>query len=141
MGGFLSPDNLPGTPLNPRSFNLYAYVHGNPVNYNDPTGHWAGGLPPGQRYDNGDPFGGLNIPASGGDPGNSVVDALLDRIPNPAQQANTQPAAQDTQQDPKPTAGQEGEARPAETAQYHAGQAPDGDFSVFESSGNKSFLP
>jgi RHS repeat-associated protein len=45
MGRFLSPDNIPGTPLNPQSFNLYAYVHGNPVNYNDPTGHWAGGLP------------------------------------------------------------------------------------------------
>jgi RHS repeat-associated protein len=44
MGRFLSPDNLPGTPLNPQSFNLCAYVHGNPVNYNDPTGHWAGGL-------------------------------------------------------------------------------------------------
>jgi hypothetical protein len=40
-----------------------------------------------------------------------VVDALLDRIPNPAQQANTQPAAQDTQQDPKPTAEQEGTKR------------------------------
>jgi RHS repeat-associated protein len=80
MGRFLSPDNLPGTPLNPQSFNLYAYVHGNPVNYNDPTGHYAGGLPPGRQYDNGDPFGGLNIPASGGDPGNSVVDALLNSI-------------------------------------------------------------
>jgi len=43
MGRFLSPDDIPGTPLNPQSFNLYAYVHGNPVNYNDPTGHYAGG--------------------------------------------------------------------------------------------------
>lgn len=44
MGRFLSPDNMGGNPLNPQSFNLYAYVHGNPVNYNDPTGHWAGGV-------------------------------------------------------------------------------------------------
>ncbi len=108
MGRFLSPDNLPGTPLNPQSFNLYAYVHGNPVNYNDPTGHWAGGLPPGQRYDNGDPFGGLDwVPTGGIFEPLSAVDALMDNLPNPAQQANAQPAAQE-KQDPKPTAGQQG---------------------------------
>ncbi len=108
MGRFLSPDNIPGTPLNPQSFNLYAYVHGNPVNYNDPTGHWAGGLPP-QRYYNSDPFGGLNFAPTGGifEP-ESLLDALMDNLPNPAQQANTQPAAQDKQDPQKPTAGQEG---------------------------------
>ncbi|MGC8724905.1 MAG: RHS repeat-associated core domain-containing protein [Acidobacteriota bacterium] len=29
MGRFLSPDNMGGNLLNPQSFNLYAYVHGN----------------------------------------------------------------------------------------------------------------
>ncbi|MGA9752014.1 MAG: RHS repeat-associated core domain-containing protein, partial [Acidobacteriota bacterium] len=109
MGRFLSPDSLPGNPLNPQSFNLYAYVHGNPVNYNDPTGHWAGGLPPGQQYYYGDPFGGLNFPPSGGslEP-ESLLDALMDSTTgNQSTQSASQPAAQDKQTS-SPTAGQEG---------------------------------
>jgi RHS repeat-associated protein len=39
MGRFMSPDNVFGNPMDPQSFNLCAYGHGNPVNYNDPTGH------------------------------------------------------------------------------------------------------
>jgi RHS repeat-associated protein len=109
MGRFLSPDNLPGTPLNPQSFNLYAYVHGNPVNYNDPTGHWAAGLPPGSTDYYGDPFGGLNFAPTGGifEP-MTTVDALAESATgNQSTQSTTQPAAQD-KQDPKPTAGQQG---------------------------------
>jgi len=39
MGRFLKPDNLIGNIANPQSWNLYSYVNGNPVNFNDPTGH------------------------------------------------------------------------------------------------------
>jgi len=39
MGRFLKPDNLIGNMANPQSWNLYSYVNGNPVNFNDPTGH------------------------------------------------------------------------------------------------------
>jgi len=39
MGRFLKPDNLIGNMANPQSWNLYTYVKGNPVNFNDPSGH------------------------------------------------------------------------------------------------------
>ena len=38
IGRFLRPDPINGNPANPQSWNLYAYVQNNPVNFNDPTG-------------------------------------------------------------------------------------------------------
>jgi RHS repeat-associated protein len=42
LGRFMRPDNINGSMGNPQSWNLYSYVHGNPVNFNDPTGHMVG---------------------------------------------------------------------------------------------------
>ncbi len=41
MGRFFKPDDQFGSPLNPQGWNLYTYVKGNPVTFNDPTGHVA----------------------------------------------------------------------------------------------------
>jgi len=48
MGRFMRPDNILGNLTNPQSFNRYSYVKGNPVNFNDPTGH-AADQPPQQE--------------------------------------------------------------------------------------------
>jgi len=44
MGRFLQPDNIIPDITNPQNWNAYTYVKGNPVNYNDPSGHFAGGF-------------------------------------------------------------------------------------------------
>jgi RHS repeat-associated protein len=53
LGRFMRPDNINGSPGNPQSWNLYAYVRGNPINGNDPTGHDT--VLPGQTYTVSDP--------------------------------------------------------------------------------------
>jgi hypothetical protein len=45
MGRFLKPDNIIPNAANPQSWNLYSYVNGNPVNFNDPSGHAMGSRP------------------------------------------------------------------------------------------------
>ncbi len=38
---FTSEDTYPGNVMDPASLNLYTYCGNDPVNYTDPTGHWA----------------------------------------------------------------------------------------------------
>ena len=38
-GKFLTPDTLVPDPANSQSYNRYAYVHNNPINFTDPSGH------------------------------------------------------------------------------------------------------
>ncbi len=40
---FLQPDTLIPDPSNPQAWNRYSYVGNNPVNFNDPSGHYACG--------------------------------------------------------------------------------------------------
>ena len=39
IGRFISPDTIVPDPANPQSYNRYAYVRNNPMNFTDPTGH------------------------------------------------------------------------------------------------------
>jgi pimeloyl-ACP methyl ester carboxylesterase len=39
LGQFISPDTLVPDPTNVMDYNRYAYARGNPLKYNDPTGH------------------------------------------------------------------------------------------------------
>jgi RHS repeat-associated protein len=40
IGYFISPDSIVPDPSNLLDYNRYAYARGNPLKYNDPTGHW-----------------------------------------------------------------------------------------------------
>gem|GEM_PF-3347570 len=42
IGHFISPDTIVPDPSNVLDYNRYAYVRGNPMKYNDPTGHCVG---------------------------------------------------------------------------------------------------
>ncbi len=57
MGRFLKPDNIIPNAANPQSWNLYSYVNGNPVNFNDPSGHY-GNVPLGMKQSRLAPPGG-----------------------------------------------------------------------------------
>lgn len=41
IGRFASADTIVPNPANPQSYNRYSYVHNNPLNLTDPTGHCA----------------------------------------------------------------------------------------------------
>lgn len=41
IGRFIQPDTIIPNPANPQDFNRYTYVNNNPINYNDPTGHFS----------------------------------------------------------------------------------------------------
>jgi RHS repeat-associated protein len=41
IGRFITPDSIIPDTGNSQAFNRYMYVNGNPINYNDPTGHWS----------------------------------------------------------------------------------------------------
>jgi RHS repeat-associated protein len=40
LNHFVQPDTIIPDPSNPQSWNRYAYVNNNPINYNDPSGHY-----------------------------------------------------------------------------------------------------
>jgi hypothetical protein len=40
IGRWISPDTIVPDPANPQSLNRYSYVIGNPLRYQDPSGHW-----------------------------------------------------------------------------------------------------
>jgi hypothetical protein len=41
LGRFISPDSIIPNPANPQAYNRFSYVLGNPINFNDPSGHDA----------------------------------------------------------------------------------------------------
>ncbi len=43
-GSFIQPDSIVPNPMDPRAWNRFGYVYGNPVNYTDSSGHCIDGL-------------------------------------------------------------------------------------------------
>jgi hypothetical protein len=41
LNRFIQPDSIVPNPANPQSLNRFSYVYNNPIQYNDPTGHFA----------------------------------------------------------------------------------------------------
>ena len=68
LGRFSSPDPVSGSPANPQSLNLYAYVRNDPVNATDPSGAFPIGMRP--MFDIPPP------PSSGVIWGNTIFDAI-----------------------------------------------------------------
>src|SRR5207245_3072528 len=66
LGRFLSPDpyKASGGPADPQSWNRYAYVQGDPINYRDPSGLFI--LPPAWDYADATLDGGVGGGGGGG---------------------------------------------------------------------------
>ena len=111
IGRFWSPDpsgTKAANPANPTSWNLYTYVNGDPVNFNDPRGldpncgpdlDWTGeGCDPGSG--NGDPGSTAENYSDTGDTGTTAdqgdEDETGDTTPEPADPTPAQPCAADT---------------------------------------------
>lgn len=91
FGRFMKPDNINGTPTNPQSWNLFAYVHGNPVGFSDPTGHLAGVAWRGYTWAGGDIAGSMGIHQEANALGGGIGLGMhpLDANPLPAGMADT----------------------------------------------------
>ncbi len=61
LGRFLSADTLMSGFANPQSLNRYSYVGNNPINANDPTGHYCVGDLEGCRDETGAPVNGAPL--------------------------------------------------------------------------------
>ncbi len=81
----MQPDTIIPYPANPQSWNRYSYVGNNPVNFNDPTGHYGCG--DGADYECGHesqivPIPAPNITSINGGNGNNDGGEIVSALPN-----------------------------------------------------------
>jgi RHS repeat-associated protein len=69
VGRFITPDSMVPDPENTQHFNRYMYCSGNPVKYNDPSGHEGEDSWGGDAYDSGENGMGFAGPPAGWNPG------------------------------------------------------------------------
>jgi RHS repeat-associated protein len=91
LGRFIQPDTIVPDQTNPQAFNRFSYVANNPVNFNDPSGHYECNNIYGCSGPNDDSDVDIVGSSGGGDPWWEIGDGPITFTPLPGWTFNSQP--------------------------------------------------